>query len=310
MKIIFFSTGEFGLPALKAIVGSKHDLLAVVTRPDQKKGRGWGAKPMPIKAVIEHIRPGLPVFLPETLDDKGFFDDINGYGADVFVVIDYGLKLSKEILNGPKKYCINLHPSLLPKHRGAAPVNWAIIKGETETGNTVFRMNEKMDAGDMILQEGSPILEKDDAVELLQKLSQKGAKLLLKSLNLIEAGEEGFSVQDEKEVSFAPKLKKNDGKIDWTEPANVIERKIKGLVPWPCAFTHIEGKLLKVFKTEIMENVYGSAPGTIVDTEAFIVATGKGALKLKKVQLEGKKAMPAKEFIKGYRIDAELVLGE
>ena len=310
MKIIFFGTGKFGLPALKKLIESGHEIAAVVTQPDRKRGRGWNVQPAPVKAFMEQISPGIDILQPGKASDQAFVDSLKEIGADVFVVVDYGQLLNREILELPGKYCINLHPSLLPRYRGASPVNRAILNGDTETGNTVIRMTERMDAGSMIMQEETGITEHENAVMLLERLSRSGAGLLLKTLEVIEAGKESFNEQDESAASYAPKLEKSEGEIDWTRPAVEIARKVRGMQPWPGAFTCFNGKTLKILEAGIADaGEKPGAPGTIHDEKEFVVNTGKGAVRVNKLQLAGKKAMTREEFLRGHQLKKDATLG-
>lgn len=311
MKIIFFGTGRFGLPALEKLLESRHEVAAVVTQPDRKKGRGWHLGPTPVKAFMEEEAAGAQVLQPEKVSDTVFIDSLKAIDADVFVVVDYGQFLSKELLALPRKYCVNLHPSLLPKYRGASPVNRAILNGDSETGNTVIRMNERMDAGSIIMREKTKIGEHEDAAGLLERLSREGADLLLKALGAIEAGKESLVEQNESEATYAPKLEKQEGKIDWAAPALEIIRKARAMKPWPGAFTYLDGKLLKILDAEISTaSDCAGPPGTICDEKEFIISAGTGAIRVEKLQMEGKKPMPSDEFLRGHRVRKGSVLGE
>lgn len=300
MRIIFFGTGKFAIPSLKRLMNSRHEVLAVVTLPDAKSGRGMNPRPTPVKAFIEQAAPAIPVFQPGKVNDKKFTDPLRLLEADVFVVIDYGSKLSKELLGLPAKYCVNLHPSLLPKYRGASPVNWAILSGDKETGNTVIKMAEQMDAGDIITQKATAIGDDEDAVSLEERLSQAGAELLADTLEAIEKGEERPVKQDESKASYAPRLQKKQGRIDWSEDAAIIERKVRGMKPWPGTFTYLNKKLLKIHGARITDTGSNAGkPGTFEDTAGFIVRTGKGALQITRLQPEGKRVMTAEEFLRG-----------
>ncbi|MFH1837623.1 MAG: methionyl-tRNA formyltransferase [Candidatus Omnitrophota bacterium] len=310
MKIIFFGTGEFALPSLKKVIAADHDLMALVTQPDSKKSRGWNVQATPTKALIEKLMPGMAIFQPEKLDNA-FIEQLKGPEADIFIVVDYGKILPKEILNIPQKYCINLHPSLLPKYRGSSPINRAILNGDAITGNTVIEMSERMDAGRIILQEEIRIKEREDSTGLFARLSLSGADLILKTLNLIEEGKETVTEQDESKASYAPKLKKEDGEIDWTLPAVRIERSIRGLQPWPGAFTYIGNKRLKILKADIAFPEDGiNPPGTVSLKKGLTVYTADGAIRVKMLQIEGKKPMPADEFMKGNALKEGMILGK
>lgn len=309
MKIIFFGTGKFSLPTLKKLTESHHRTLAVVTQPDRRRGRGWNLQPALVKALVEQISPGLHVFQPEKASDASFISAVKGMNADVIVVVDYGQILTDELLEAPQKCCINLHPSLLPAYRGASPINRAILNGEKKTGNTVIKMTSRMDAGDIILQEEMEIISDEDADSLSQRLSQSGAELVLKALEKIESGEKSFVKQDESRASYAPKLKKEEGEINWASQAEEISRKVRGMQPWPGAFTYLDGKVIKVLKAEATSPEETAPAGAIVDTEKFIVATGKGAIKIKTLQMEGKKAVSSGEFLRGHHLEEGTILG-
>ena len=311
MKLVFFGTGRFGLPTIKKLVASDHEVLVVVTQPDKKKGRGYNVQPMPVKALVEKIAPALEVLQPERVSDKAFTQTLKSMGADIFVVIDYGQMLSKEVLEAPKKYCINLHPSLLPKYRGASPINRAILAGDGQTGNTIIKMNERMDAGSIIMQSQVDIAPEEDALTLFERLSGGGADLLLKALYEIEAGEEHFTKQCEEEATYAPKLKKEDGHIDWNTSAVSIIRKIRALKPWPGAFTTLSGKQLKIVEAEIVDSPkQDAAPGTIFDDNNFIVNAASGAIRIDVLQVEGKKAMTKESFLRGHSLSDNAIMGE
>lgn len=310
MNIVFFGTGNFGLATLTKLVVSEHNLLAVVTQPDRKKGRGWKVEPQPIKAFIHANHPEIPIFQPEKLSDNGFAENLKELNADIFIAVDYGQILGKEILQIPQKYCINLHPSLLPKYRGAAPAQRAVLAGEKKTGNTIIVMNERMDAGDIIAQTETKIAETEDAAELSLRLSAEGASLIIKTLEKIAAGKEKLRAQNEKEATYAPKIRKEEGKIDWSNPAEEIVRKIRGLKPWPGAFTYLEGKILKIIEAEIVDAEDKSlAPGIVCRENTLLVSTGGKNIRITCLQIEGKKIMPAEEFIKGRNFKNGTVLG-
>ena len=304
MKIIFFGTSEFALPVLEALVSSKEKILKVVTAPDKKKGRGQKIAFSPVKILAQE--KNLSILQPTDLKDTGFLQSLKKGVADLFVVCAYGRILTRELLQIPKKYAINLHASLLPKYRGAAPINWAIIRGETRTGITIFKMDEYMDRGEIILQQKIDISYLDTSVRLGIKLSRIGAELLLKAVDLIKSGAETFTEQDETQATFAPKLKKKDGLIDWNMPALDIYNRVRGLQPWPGAFTYLNNKLLKIWNSQVVRNGKDRQPGEIVniDTEkGILVQTGKDKLLITVLQLEGKRKMLTAEFISGHRIE-------
>ncbi|MFH1846967.1 MAG: methionyl-tRNA formyltransferase [Candidatus Omnitrophota bacterium] len=310
MRIVFFGTGKFALVSLKKLLKSDHEIVGVVTRPDSKKGRGWHTQPGLIKALIENAAPGMDIFQPDKMSDDAFLEDLKKINAEVFVVIDYGKYLPQKLLDIPAKYCINLHPSLLPEYRGASPVNSVILNGEAKTGNTVFKLSESMDAGDVIVQEETEIRDSEDSVELLERLSQSGAGLLVEALDLIKNGKEKLKPQDESKAVYSKKISKKDGLIDWTRSSQEIDRKIRGMKPWPGAFTSLDGKNLKIIKAKIEDKeVSAVIAGTICDNKKFIIKTGDTGLEVLELQLEGKKAMTAKEFLKGYNLKKGMLLG-
>jgi len=310
MRIVFFGTGEYGIPTLKRLLESKHEVLAIVTQPDKKKGRGWNVFPTPIKASAEKAAPHVEVLQPLKVNDAEFREHLKAKDADLFIVIDYGQFLGKELLALPKKFCINLHPSLLPQYRGAAPVNWAIMNGESETGTTVFRMNERMDAGDIIVQYSTKMKKDETAPELLERLAQVGATVMMKALDLIGTGDFEFRKQEESLATKAPKLVKNDGRIEWAKPADVILRKIRAMQPWPGAFTLINGDMLKVWSAhEVPETKAVGTPGTVIDSEKFVIKAGEGIIEIDTLQLEGKRIMKKYEFLRGYDVPHGTVLG-
>lgn len=310
MRIVFFGSGDFGLPTLKKLLESRHEVACVVTQPDKKKGRGWNVQPTLYKAFMEQAAPGIDVLQPDKVSAPDAVADLKKYDADVFVVIDYGQFLSKEALALPKKYCINLHPSLLPKYRGASPLNRVIMNGDAVTGNTVIRMNERMDAGEIVLQEETPVLKEEDAERLSSRLSDMGSLLVMKALDLIEKGAEKPVIQDETAATYAKKLSKEDGLIDWAKSAEEVLRKVRGARPWPGAFTLLGGKMLKVHRGRPSEYIFQEeVPGTVVDEKKLIVKCGDGFLKIDELQLEGKRPMSSDEFLRGYELEKGTILG-
>jgi len=311
MKIIFFGTSEFAVPTLKEISLSRHKILAVVTAADKRKGRGQVLSFSPVKLFAQ--KEGLALFQPADLQDAEFVQFLKKEPADLFVVCAYGKILTKELLQIPEKFAINLHASLLPGYRGAAPVNWAIINGESQTGVTVFKMDECIDRGEIILQKKTDISSLDSAVNLGQRLANIGAGAIMQALDLIEQGKAGFASQDKTRVSLAPKLKKEDGLINWQEQALQIHNRIRGLQPWPGAFTYLEDKLLKICQSRVVEGGKDKAPGEIVGIDSklgILVQTGRAQLLITALQLEGKKKMSAAEFILGYNIEIGKRLGK
>lgn len=301
MKIVFWGTSQFAIYSLEKIFKVGHEILLVVTQPDKKQGRHLEVKESPVKNRAKELN--LNIVQPEDIKDKDFENLLKSLKSELFVVVSYGKIIPKKILEIPKLFSINLHASLLPKYRGGAPINWAILNGEKETGLTVFRINEKMDAGDIIVQKKVPILEEDNAITLGERLSKEGADLLLETIELIEKGEANFLPQDESKVSFAPLLKRENGRIKWEESAEKINNQIRALVPWPGSFCYWQGKLLKIWRTKIVNDNFSNFQiGEIADIQkdGFIVTTGKGGLFIEELQLEGGRRMSARNFLLGH----------
>ncbi len=293
-------TPQFAVPILKALLEGDDEVVAVVTQPDKPAGRGKKLTPPPVKLLAQKY--GVPVLQPQKIKEPAFLEELRKLSPDVIVVAAYGKILPKEILELPAYGCINVHASLLPKFRGAAPINWAIISGEKETGVTIMQMDEGMDTGDILLMEKIPIENEETAGTLHDKLSHLGARLILETLKRLKDGTLKPRRQPEEGVSYAPMLRKKDGLLDFNRPAKELACLIRGLDPWPTAYAFFRGKLIKFFRPEALEKREG-APGEILGLErdGILVGTGKGALKIKEVQLEGKKRISAEEFFRGYR---------
>lgn len=310
MKIVFFGSSDFAVPALRNLLGSSHEVLAVVTQPDRKKGRRLKVSATPVKSVAS--KRGINIYQPENTGEKKSLKYLKSLRADLFVVVAFGQILSKGVLNIPKFYSINLHASLLPKYRGAAPVNWAIMNGESQTGLSIIRMNERMDAGDIMLQRPVEIEKEDTSESLNKKLSDLGALLLLDAVRFIEQDRITFKKQDEKKTTFAPRLKKEDGLINWEKDALKIHNMIRGLIPWPGAFTFLNNKILKICKSDVLLSRDKLEPGEILDIqkEGLIVACGKDLLIVKELQLAGAKRMDAASFVRGHKVKKKMLLGK
>ncbi|MDP2943857.1 MAG: methionyl-tRNA formyltransferase [Candidatus Omnitrophota bacterium] len=307
MNIVFFGSSSFGGPSLESLLDSKHRIFCVVTQPDRQKGRGLVKVATPIKILALNKR--LKFYQPDNVNSTQSIELLKSLKADLFIVIAYGQILSADILRTPKIFSINLHASLLPKYRGAAPINWAIINGETLTGLTIIKMNEKIDAGEIILQKKVDIEPTDTEITLEERLAKQGADLLLECLNKMEEDSLSLLRQDETLVSFAPKLNKNDGLIDWQKEAVKIQNLIRGVEEWPAAFTYYKGKILKIFKVTISsptDNGLAGQPGEVVrvDKKGILVATGKYNLLIEELQLQGGRRMKVEEFICGHQICA------
>ena len=319
MNIVFFGSSQFAVPSLKALLATKHKISCVVTQPDKKKGRGLHFEGTAIKVVAEES--GLEIYQPYKINTSDAIKFLKDLKPDLFIVISYGQILSQEVLAIPKIFCINVHASLLPKCRGAAPINWTIVNGEKTSGITIIKMTEEMDAGPIILQKIININDSDTVITLQDKLSKVAAELLIDSFRAIENNDYKLTPQDEKKVTFAPKLKKEDGLIYWNKPAYNICNLIRGVYAWPGAFTYYHGKILKIYRARVFQ--LSAAPclpagrscqlsaGEVVkvDKNSIVVATGKDYLIIEELQIEGKRMMRAEEFIAGHRIQAGEILG-
>lgn len=309
MNIIFFGSSQFAVPSLKALLETGRNISCVVTQPDRKKGRGLHLEGTPVKSCAESA--GLKVYQPQKINTNESVRFLKDFKADLFIVIAYGQILSQEVLSIPKIFAINAHASLLPEYRGAAPINWVLINGEVHTGVTIMKMVEKMDAGPIISKARADILETDTAQTLEEKLSYISAELLMETLGLIGQNNFEFIPQDENKATFAPRLKKEDGLIDWEDSAEKINNLIRGCLPWPGAFTYFKGKLMKVYRANTAQHVFSAHPGEIIgiSKEGIAVATGKGSLSIEELQIEGKRRVKAEEFIAGHKISVGDRLG-
>ena len=302
MNIVFMGTPAFALPTLEKIYNSSHSILSVITQPDRPKGRGQKQVDSPIKKFA--LENNLPVLQPATVNTKEFIASLLENRPDYIIVVAFGQILSETLLKVPKQFCINLHSSLLPKYRGAAPINRAILNGETRSGVTTMIMDKGMDTGDILLVDETPIEQNDDAQSLHDKLSEQGGKLVLETLSRLQKNDLLPTPQNSDLASYAPKLKKEESLIDWKIDAENIFNKIRGLSPWPGTHTLYNGKRLAILKGEIVLGESSDRPGhveRITDT-GIEVGTGKNRLKITELKLEGKKAMPVKSFLSGYKI--------
>ncbi len=292
-------TPQFAVPPLRALAEAGHEIVGVVTRIDKPAGRGRNVAAPPVKAVA--LQLGLPLYQPKRVREPIFIDALRKLNPDVIVVAAYGQILPKEVLALPKYGCINIHASLLPAYRGAAPINWAIIRGDKETGITIMQMDEGMDTGAVLMQESHPIGPGDTSGALTETLSALGARLITKSLLLVGSGILKPRVQDESKATLAPLLKKEDGLVDWTLPAADIHNRVRGFSPWPGAYTFLDGGMIKILETEVLP---GEGEPALVHQRAdntLEVGTGKGLLRILRIQPAGKKPMPAADFLRGHR---------
>lgn len=295
-------TPDFSVPTLQSLIDSKHQVIAVVTQPDKPKGRGNEMSFPPVKEKA--LQYEIPIFQPVKVREETFINTLKELNPDAIVVIAFGQIIPKSILDLPKYGCINIHASLLPKLRGAAPIQWAIINGEEETGITTMFMAEGLDTGDMLLKTVVPIEKEETGGSLHDKLSVIGGDLILETLEQLENGTAIRIKQDDKLSNYVGTLNKSLGNIDFSKPAKEIERLIRGLNPWPSAYTFLNGKMLKIWKASVIEKEYTSQTGVVVEVtkDEVIVKTGEGALAFKELQLEGKKRMTTDAFLRGYTI--------
>ena len=310
MKLIFMGTPDFSVGTLEALIAAGHEITLVVSQPDKPKGRGHELTPTPVKETA--LKHGLKVFQPKRLKDSETIKTLEETPADAIVVIAFGQIVPASILHMKKYGCINVHGSLLPKYRGAAPIQWAVIDGERESGVTIMQMDEGLDTGDMLLK-GSVVLdEKETSGSLFDKLSALGASLCVEALEKLEKGELTPEKQGESPTEYARMLTKEMGELDFSRDAVTLERLIRGFNPWPSAYTRLGDKTLKIWAADVCEKQDPKKqPGTVTEVakQDFTVACGEGALKITELQLQGKKRMDAAAFLRGYHLEAGMKLG-
>lgn len=310
MKIVFMGTPDYAATALEAILQAGYEVTGVVCQPDKPKGRSGALAACPVKECA--LKYNLPVFQPERIKRPEAVAELKKFPADVFVVAAFGQILSEEILTMPKYGCINIHASLLPKYRGAAPIQWCIVDGEKETGVTIMQMDAGIDTGDILFTKKVEITEEETGGSLFDKLSQAGAELIVEALPKIEAGEVNPVKQDEALSNYARMLKKEDGQINWKRPAEEIGRQVRGMDPWPSAYTYYKGKQFKIWKAQAVEGgTEGLQPGTIaqIEKQGIWIACGSGMLQVTEAQLEGKKRMSAADLMNGRSLEMNERLG-
>ena len=307
MRIVFMGTPDFSVAALNSLAEAGHEIAACVTQPDKPKGRGKTLMPTPVKEAA--LKYAIPVYQPLKVRAEEFVKVLEKIAPDIIVVAAFGQIISKEILELPKYGCINVHASLLPKYRGAAPIQWVVIDGEKESGVTTMMMDVGLDTGDMLEKAVVPLAADETGGSLHDKLSVLGAKLILSTLDKLEKGTAVRTPQTDENTCYAKMLKKNMGDIDWTMDAAAIERLIRGLNPWPSAYTRWNGKTLKIWRAEVLEKEYDGVCGEVVYTDktSIHVKTGHGTLVLKELQPEGKKRMEADAFLRGYPMELHTV---
>lgn len=310
LRIVFFGTPAFAVPTLRRLLDSSHPVVAVVTQPDRPRGRGQRVSDSPVKSLAQ--TRGLPILQPARLRDPLFADTLRGLNPDLGVVAAYGKLIPEETLIVPRHGMINVHASLLPKYRGAAPVHRAVIDGETETGVTIMRVEQMLDSGPMMAKVKRPIGPDETSDVIERDLAEMGAELLVQVVDQIAAGTQQEELQDFMVCSYAPRLTKEEGLIDWSLPASYIHNRVRGLYPWPHAYTYLDGTRLIVLKTRVAEAPTDAPPGTIVTAshDDLHVATGhEGRIAIDRIQLEGGRPLGVREFLAGHRVAPGARLG-
>ena len=315
MKIVFMGTPDFAAGALEALIAAGHEITAVYTQPDKPKGRGKEVQMTPVKELA--LKHDIPVYQPRRIKEAEEVEKLRQIPADIFVVAAFGQIVSQEILDIPKYGCVNIHASLLPKYRGAAPIQWAVIDGEEKTGVTIMQMNAGIDTGDILYTKEYVLEPKETGASLFDKLMVLGAEAIVEALPLLEMGKLTPTPQDHTKATHAAKLTKQLGELDFDKSAVELERLIRGLNSWPSAYTYYKGKQLKIWEAEVVgipevQNESGMQPGTViaVDKQSFTVAAGDGVLKITELQIEGKKRMACKDFLLGYPVAIGDKLGQ
>lgn len=310
LNIVFFGTPDFAVKTLEAIVAAGHNVRAVVTQPDKPKGRSKELCMPPVKETA--LKYNIPVIQPVKVRTPEFVEEIRSFEPDAIVVVAFGRILVKDIINMPKYGCINVHSSLLPKYRGAAPIQWAVVNGDEKSGVTTMLMDEGLDTGDILMQEELVLDRKETGGSLFDKLADIGAKLLIKTLEALENGTAARTPQNELLASHVEMIKKEDGLIRFTKSAKEIECLIRGFNPWPSAYTYLDGKVLKIWDADVLDGKCDGALGEITEItkSQIIVNTGNGRLAINELQLEGKKRMTTDAFLRGMKLEKGTVLGK
>lgn len=299
MRVVFMGTPDFAVPCLEALINAGYDVVGAFTQPDKPKGRGYALAPPPVKVTaLEH---NIPVYQPKTLKDGEALTILSELSPECIVVVAYGKILPKAILDLPKYGCINVHASLLPKYRGAAPIQWSVLNGERETGVTAMYMDVGLDTGDMIKKKTCEIGENETAGQLHDKLSSLGASLIVETLKELENGTAQREKQDDSQSCYAPMLDKSLCQIDWNVSASQVHNKVRGLSPWPVAISSVNGKRVKIHSTGLSDRQ--GNPGEVISLSPLEVACGSGSVIINELQLEGKKRMDSRSFLNGHKLD-------
>ncbi|WP_283607442.1 methionyl-tRNA formyltransferase [Faecalispora anaeroviscerum] len=307
MRIVFMGTPDFAVPCLQALLDAGHEVCGVFTQPDKPKGRGYALAPPPVKELA--LEQGIPVYQPATLRTQEAAELIASLQPEVIVVVAYGKLLPKEVLQIPQHGCINVHASLLPKYRGAAPIQWAVINGDEVTGVATMQMDEGLDTGDILLTEETKISEDETSGELFDRLRELGARVLLETLRQLQAGTLKHRPQGEEGASYASMLSRDLSVIDWSRSAREIHNLVRGLSPWPVASSIYQGKRIKIYQTQVCEDIPGN-PGQVLPGKDFLVCCGQNTvLKLITVQYEGGKRMGGSDFLRGHPVSPETQMG-
>ncbi len=311
LSLVFFGTPDFALESLKAITASRHKVLAVVCQPDKRSGRGRKKLEIPpVKLFAQEMN--LPVLQPESAKDEHFLETLESFQAEAFCVAAYGMILPRRLIDMPPLGTYNAHGSLLPRWRGAAPINQSILSGDTETGITIQKVAFKLDSGDILLQQSTPISQDDTAATLRARLAGIAGECFVEALNRLAEGTATLTAQDEGQVTYVKQINKEDAQIDWSRSAQEIDRMVRAYVPWPVAYTSLDGKQLRLFKTKVLADSHGGKPGEVVHVgrTSLEVACGEGSLSLLEVQVQGKKPMPVASFLNGARLSPGQMVGE
>jgi methionyl-tRNA formyltransferase len=308
MRLVFLGTPAFAVPTLEAIVAAGHEVVEVITQPDRPRGRGQHLALSPVKEAA--LRLAIPVYQPERVRRPEAQEHLRELAAEAMVVVGYGQIIPQSVIDMAPLGIINVHASLLPKYRGAGPIQWAIVNGETRTGVTTMRIDAGIDTGQMLLKAETEIGPEENALELGRRLSVMGAELLVRTLDGLAAGTIVGESQDNDQATYAPLLKKEDGAVDWSRPAQQIHNRVRGLQPWPGAYTAFRGHTLHLWRTRVVEIAGTSAPGTVVAVRPLTVQCGSGGIELLEVQMEGRKRVPAGDFANGQRLTENEILGE